>query len=332
MGVKRVDPLELDASTADEMAAVTAAELDIDMPTAVPKTGEGLRLEARHGFDDHPYAGLWLARGPDDRLLGHATLEVSRWDNPELAMVFCSVSPHAFRDGVGTQLFDTQVEAARELGRTRLLTFAVEGGNAAGFLTAHGFTAGQLTAQRRLRPRHLDYAHLERLAAEAAAKGADYELVQLDGPAQDELLPGLVTLFEAINDAPDDDIQREPDLFPVERVRRYDAAMAARRQHVYRVLARHRRTGEWAGHTILCVDETRPGYAAQEDTSVLGAHRGHRLGMRLKAAMLLWMREVQPELTVIDTWNARTNTHMIAVNEALGCEVSALGVALQRTL
>ena len=108
--------------------------------------------------------------------------------------------------------------------------------------------------------------------------------------------------------------------------------MQKRRQQVYRLMARHRRTGEWAGHTILCVDGTRPGYAVQEDTSVVRDHRGHRLGMLLKASMLLWMRETHPELTTIDTWNATSNSHMIAVNEALGCEVSQLGVAMQRTL
>ena len=97
-------------------------------------------------------------------------------------------------------------------------------------------------------------------------------------------------------------------------------------------MARHRRTGEWAGHTILCVDGNRPGYGIQEDTSVVRGHRGHRLGMWLKASMLLWMREEHPELTTIDTWNATSNAHMIAVNEALGCEVSQLGVAMQRSL
>ncbi len=139
-------------------------------------------------------------------------------------------------------------------------------------------------------------------------------------------------MFEAINDAPDDGITRQPDQFPPERLRGYDRAMQKRRQHVYRLMARHRRTGEWAGHTILCVDETRPGYAVQEDTSVVRAHRGHRLGRWLKASMLVWMRELHPELSVTDTWNAVSNTHMIAVNDTLGCEVSQLGVAMQRTL
>lgn len=329
---ERIDVADLDPATAEEMAEVSRAGLAIDMPSAVPMTGEGLLLQARHGFDDHPCEGLWVARTDEGRVAGHSSLEVSHWDNPDLAMVFCSVHPMARGSGVGTQLLEGQVSAARDLRRSSLLTFSSEYSYPTGFLEAHGFAAGQLTAQRRLHPRHLDYAHVEELANRAGRRAAEYELIQLDGPASEEMLPGLTALFEAINDAPNDGIDREPDTFPVERARRYDAAMAARRQHVYRLLACHRRTGEWAGHTILCVDETRPGYAVQEDTSVLMSHRGHRLGMWLKASMLLWMHDLRPELTAIDTWNARTNTHMIAVNDALGCEVSALGVALQRTI
>ncbi len=48
--------------------------------------------------------------------------------------------------------------------------------------------------------------------------------------------------------------------------------------------------------------------------------------------MLLWMRDERPELTLIDTWNAESNTYMIAVNEQLGCELVYEGSALQLKL
>ena len=47
------------------------------------------------------------------------------------------------------------------------------------------------------------------------------------------------------------------------------------------------------------------------------AHRGHRLGLLLKAEMLRWLAEAEPQVTSIDTWNAESNDHMIAVNERL---------------
>ncbi|MDX6307133.1 MAG: hypothetical protein QOI06_179 [Nocardioidaceae bacterium] len=330
MRCERIDPADLALSTAEEMAAVAAAEAAVETPTAIPPSAEGILLQARHGHDDHPNDALWLVRADEGDLLGFGSVDVTHWDNPHLAFVFCNVAPAARAKGVGTRLVEAQLTEARKLGRSTLLTFTPMDGHAARFLAANGFEVGQHEAQRRLEPRNLDYPHVEELASRAAAAASEYELVRLDGPASEEMLPELTAVFEAINDAPNDDLALDPDRFPPERLRRYDAAMTARRQHVYRVLARHRRTGEWAGHTILCVDDTRPGYGVQEDTSVVRAHRGHQLGMWLKATMLLWMREEQPALTTIDTWNATTNTHMIAVNDALGCRVSALGVAMQR--
>ena len=84
-------------------------------------------------------------------------------------------------------------------------------------------------------------------------------------------------------------------------------------------MARHRESGAPAGITLLCLHELRPAIAAQEDTSVLAGHRGHRLGLRLKLAMLDWLRTERPDVDAADTWNAPGNAPMIAINEALGC-------------
>ena len=72
-----------------------------------------------------------------------------------------------------------------------------------------------------------------------------------------------------------------------------------------------------------------PGYAGQYDTSVLRAHRGHRLGRLLKIAMLQWLTDEEPQLRTLDTWNAASNAHMIEVNEVLGYQVVATGIDWQ---
>ena len=94
--------------------------------------------------------------------------------------------------------------------------------------------------------------------------------------------------------------------------------MAGRRQTLYRVMARHR--GPEPGPASRCWRSTssRPAEAFQEDTSVVRAHRGHRLGLLMKAAMLRWVGDERPEVGAIDTWNDATNHHMIAINERLG--------------
>ena len=70
----------------------------------------------------------------------------------------------------------------------------------------------------------------------------------------------------------------------------------------------------------------------QFDTSVVRAHRGHRLGLLLKIEMLRWLGDVEPQLRVLDTWNAATNEHRIAVNERLGYRVIGEAIEWQRHL
>jgi hypothetical protein len=66
------------------------------------------------------------------------------------------------------------------------------------------------------------------------------------------------------------------------------------------------------------------------DTSVLKAHRGHRLGLLLKLGMLYWLREEEPQLRAVDTSNAVTNTHMVGINEAIGYRVVGTSFEWQR--
>jgi hypothetical protein len=70
--------------------------------------------------------------------------------------------------------------------------------------------------------------------------------------------------------------------------------------------------------------------AHQHDTAVVRDHRGHRLGLLLKSGMNLWLADVEPQLSTVDTWNAESNDHMVAVNERLGYRWMGRALALQR--
>ncbi len=83
---------------------------------------------------------------------------------------------------------------------------------------------------------------------------------------------------------------------------------------------------------MITVEEARPHLGEQDDTAVLRAHRGHRLGMLLKAGMVLWLAEAEPQLETVDTWNAESNEHMIRVNEALGYRVMGRELQLQKAV
>ena len=134
------------------------------------------------------------------------------------------------------------------------------------------------------------------------------------------------------NDAPLDDLELEDDNYNPERTRRVEEAQQGRNRDHLRIAARHRSTGELAGHTEVVVERWDPSVAHQLDTAVAPQHRGHRLGLLLKAEMVLWLRERNPQVRTVDTWNAESNDHMIEVNEQLGYRVVARELQFQRRL
>ena len=73
-----------------------------------------------------------------------------------------------------------------------------------------------------------------------------------------------------------------------------------------------------AALTQLEDDPDSPEWGHQGLTAVARPHRGHRLGLLVKAAMLDWLASAEPQLEQIETGNAGANEHMIAINEALG--------------
>ena len=329
--ISRIDPLDVDLDLADRLAAIDRASLEHAGLLVPPPTGPSKLSALRFVNNGRPVDALWVA-GPLDAPVGWAYVELPFLDNLTMAVFRGTVAPEHRRAGWGSRLLDLQLETAQEHGRSWIYTGTWAGGDGTGFLEARGFdTVGQQRNPVRRVDLHDDPDRFDRLWDEAAAAAAEYELVRVAGPAPEELLSGLVSLHEAINDAPSTDLQ-EPDVWDAARVRDFDAGMAGRHQTAYRVLARHVPSGEWAGMSMLCVDEFSPAIAMQEDTSVVRAHRGHRLGLLLKSEMIRWIRHDRPEVLATDTWNAADNHHMIAVNERLGCRVIATNVGYRRLL
>ena len=320
--IDRVDARDLHLRTADAIASLVNA---CDVADGLPlprKVGAACLLSRQLQFSCRPVDALFLAFD-DDRLVGEVAVELPRRDNTDAAVLRGEVHPAVRRRGVGTALLDEALAFADARGRRRVRAGAYLGSPGTAVLRTWGFTATGLNAVRRLDVHDSEPGTWDRLHAEALEHAGDYELVRQVGSTPPERYDDLVRLHDAINDAPSTDPATEPDAWDAQRLADYEAAMEGRRMTLYRVLARHRPTGEWAGQSMLCVDEFAPGHAFQEDTSVVRAHRGHRLGLLMKTEMLRWLARVRPEVRQVDTWNAVTNHHMIAVNERLGATVVA---------
>jgi GNAT superfamily N-acetyltransferase len=303
-----VDVAELTGPLAGDVAAVMAAALEhVPVP---PPTAETFGLSRRHG--DEPLSGAWVARDRrGGRVVGWAELIEPAHEYVDTVILRGGVHPDHQRRGLGRALLDA---ASASTVRPRLRARAWDGTAGAAALRRLGFEP-RLTHVVNALDLALPADHWTALADEAAPAAAAYTLHRRVGPTPPADLPEMVVLREAINDAPD---ALEFEAYPVERIAAYEQSLVARRQTQHTIVARHTATGEPAGLTMVCVEEHLPDVAFQEDTSVLPAHRGHRLGLLMKVEMARWLREARPDVRETHTWNDHTNRHMIAVNERLG--------------
>jgi GNAT superfamily N-acetyltransferase len=327
--ITRLSPDD-EVGCADAVAVMAAAE-KLDCPEAVVDTPLGYAAHLKHGWDGEPPRG-YLARDDDGQAVGLLNLQLPHYDNPQLAWAGIQVHPDHRGRGVGTGLLEYGEGVARELGRTSLGMDNWDLPKANAFSLRHGFEQKAIEVNRRQDIAGLDWSVVERLYDEAVQASTEYELLRITGRLPEDMLDGMVALVEAINDAPKDDLEIEDDVFSPERLRAYETAQEGHDRTVYRVIARKRSTGELAGHSVITVERERPHIAEQHDTSVDRKHRGHRLGALVKTAMLRWIREAQPAVSQLDTWNAESNAHMIAINEQLNYHIVARAIAYQKAL
>lgn len=318
LALERISVADLDLALAGRLAAIDNAALQQTVRRR--HTAETFLLECRDYGTEGPLEGLWVARLGAE-VVGYAGLTLNLFENLDGAKILGAVHPDHQRRGVGRSLLEA-AEAATDRRRLRAPAWAGTAGERA--VPRLGYTLDGSHEVRRL---SLHDAQPIELVAGAERASADYDLERLAGPCPDDLLAEMQTLREAINDAPE---PGDFEAYPPERIRGIEQWLAQQRQTPYTIVARHRATRSAAGLTITCVHELRPSIAAQEDTSVLAPHRGHRLGLRLKLAMLAWLREERPDVDGIDTWNVPGNAPMIAINDALGCTVVAETLAFRK--
>lgn len=331
MELSRLDPDHLDPRDLAGAVSVMESARQVDCPHELSRTVVSYTAGLQHGWDGEPPTA-YVTRDAAGRVVGVLEVYLPRRDNTHMGYLEVVVDPRVRRQGIGRDLYEAGVDMLRSEGRTLVFVEGFDNPHSLGFAKAIGVDRAIESVKRRQNLRRLDVARLDREHESAAKAAADYELLRMPAEVPDELMADVVTMVAAINDAPLDDLEFEDEVFSAERVRAFEAAQAAQQRRMYRVAARHRGTGELAGHTVVGVEGDRPWHASQFDTSVLGHHRGHRLGVLLKIEMLRWLAEDEGQLHVVDTWNAASNDHMIAVNELLGYEVVATATGFQRHL
>jgi GNAT superfamily N-acetyltransferase len=254
-------------------------------------------------------------------LLAVAEVGTPLLDNTSTAFLELTVRPYARRHGVGTALWAQVAEHCLASCRKLVMTDTLTPGPGASFARRLGAEPALRDVRRRLVVNPEARERVTRLAVAAAPLAAGYAVHSFAGPVPEVWLATLAALMGRMStDAPLQDLRWEPEVYDGARVREREAVDTARGWQVFTTLAVHS-SGTVAGYTRIAVNEEDRAAGWQHDTLVDPDHRGHRLGMLMKAANLAHVMARVPTLRQIITWNADDNRYMIAVNEAMGFEV-----------
>ncbi|TVZ01378.1 GNAT family N-acetyltransferase [Trebonia kvetii] len=319
--------MRIDRWTADEGAAIRGCKEAWDRAQDI-EDPDGPRMPERMlaawfglGFTGDP-AQAWFAPGAEPgSVLGWYRLELTDLENTDRAMLTLVVHPAHRRQGLGGSLLRHAARLAAADGRSLLWGETRDGSPGEAFATAVGAKQGIAAGVRRLDLRTLPAGKTGSLRGSAAAAADGYSLLRWTGATPEEYRAPFARVLNAFNDAPHDEGVEE-ESWDAERVReRNDAPVRSMGLRRYTIAARHDASGELAAMSELSVDPDDPQWGHQGLTAVTSQHRGHRLGLLVKTAMLEWLAETEPQVERVQTGNALSNTHMIAVNQAIGFEL-----------
>jgi GNAT superfamily N-acetyltransferase len=272
-----------------------------------------------------------------DTMHGTGFMSMPLLDNLDKASVYVAVPPARRRRGIGAAMLGDLVDRAAGAGRTTILSechvpaHLVESHGSRRFAERNGFTHANTEIRRELRLPVPDET-LSAWAAEASPHHAGYTVATYVDDVPQELVSSLCHVRNQLGlDAPTGDIDHEeeaitPDAFLQRQARQREMGLTT-----YWTLATDL-DGETVAFTALGVPIDPPDCVYQGGTVVLRDHRGHRLGLAVKAANLAALQADHPERVRVSTQNAETNAPMVAINEKMGFRAVEVLLEFQRTV
>ncbi len=327
MRVEEVDPRD------DTAWAAWYAVLDASLEDERPGEPHWSSLEQREISRSLVTPGgdrtgvLLAARDDHGALAGVARLALPLRENRSLGQVLLHVAPDRRRRGTGTRLLRAVEQRLRAAGRTSLVAEVDEpapGAPGPAFAAAVGAVCGLQEVRRDLDlPPDPDL--LDRLERDGRAAAAGYRTLTWRGPTPPERLEERALLQRRMStEVPLGDLPYEEEDWDAPRLAAYEGVMLRQRRTWFTAAAEA--DGRLVAFTDVGVSLDAPQRAYQWSTLVLPEHRGHRLGTLVKVVVLRELATAFPQARLLTTWNAASNAHMIAVNEALGFRTAgALG-------
>ncbi|MEU0433896.1 GNAT family N-acetyltransferase [Streptomyces sp. NPDC006290] len=258
----------------------------------------------------------WLASDAEGVPLGSAFLRLFTTEGQDhRTELEIAVHPAERRTGVGGALLDAAVTAARSDKRRSLVSRVTAGSPGDRFLAAHGFHQVLALTFARLPLPELD---LRAVTDMAEHPHSGYELTHWDGVVPPELAHTYADSRRAMDDMPMEDSDYGIDVWDVERVVAVAEVVLERGDALHTVAVLDRSDGSVVGFSEVVVPGDGRGDAQHYGTGVLPEHRGHGLGLWMKAESIRRARLRYPELAGLLTDTADSNAPMIGINDSLG--------------
>jgi GNAT superfamily N-acetyltransferase len=266
-----------------------------------------------------------------DRVVGSAVLWSFLLDNREKCFFEVNVDVPDRRRGVGRALLRRVEETARQDQRSLMMGSATlpfddrETHGYRRFAEACGYQLSDFEVVRHL-PLPVPDEQIAEWVDEAAPHHAGYRIETFVAPVPDDLVESLcVLLGQLAVDAPSGLVDFEEEQVTPQRYAEMTATAAAMGRVCYETVALTP-DRQVVAQSTLAVSTQESNTVFQWGTFVHREHRGHRLGLAVKAANLRAVQCARDDLTLVLTQNGETNGYMVAINERMGfrpVEVSA---------